>query len=132
MQHVGDFGRRRDLRGLVHVSENGQAEIVLDAAKNFQSLGHARAAIGVDGGAVGFVVAALEDVGQLQFGTNRSDALGHRAGVGLRFNHAGTGNQKQAVRPAGFNEPTGISRVVLDDIAGGYYGRVFARQAIPY
>jgi hypothetical protein len=95
LQDVHDLGGGGGLGGVVDVGKDGQTEVGFDFAEDAQAFGEARAAKGFDGGAIGFVVGGFENVGDIGVGGDFCDTLGHGAGVGFRFDDAGTGNEKE-------------------------------------
>jgi len=95
LEHV--YGLRDGLAvcGFMHVGEDGQAGVSGDLAEDADTLSKARAAIALDAGAVGFVVAGLEDVRDAEIGSDALNGVCHFGGVGLAFNDAGSGDKKQ-------------------------------------
>ena len=64
-------------------------------AEDARAFGDAGAAEGVDGGAVGLVVAGFEDVRDAEVGGDALDGVGHAAGVRLGLDDAGAGDEEQ-------------------------------------
>ena len=95
LQHVADFGRRADLRDIVHVGQDRQASVFLDGRENAQAFFQPRAAKGGDGRAVGFVVGSFEDEGNAQLAGDGADSFGHGRRVRFAFDHARSGDQKK-------------------------------------
>jgi hypothetical protein len=79
----------------VDVGQYGKACRLGDAAKDAGAFNDAWAAEAVDRGAIGFVVAGLEDVGNAQVGGDALDGIGHGAGVLFGLYDAGTGDEKE-------------------------------------
>ena len=77
------------------VGKDGQAGGLGDGAEDARAFDQAGAAEAVDGGAVGLVVAGLEDVGDAEVGGDALDGVGHHAGVGLGLDDAGAGDEEE-------------------------------------
>src|SRR5258706_14814766 len=82
------------MRDLMHVSENGQAELAFHFRQNRQPALQARSTKTVAGGAIGFVVAALEDEGQMQRFANPGKLLRRVQHERFRFNDARPGDDQ--------------------------------------
>ncbi len=67
MQHVDHLGHWRGLVDFVNVSDDRHAERCFHVFEDAQAFFQAWATVGVDRGAVGFVEAGFEDVGDAQF-----------------------------------------------------------------
>ncbi len=80
---------------LMHISQHRQAGIFGQSGQDARALDDSRPAITLDAGAVGLVVAGLEDERNAEFRRDALDALGHRTHVRLGLNHARSGDQKQ-------------------------------------
>ena len=80
---------------LVDISENGQAGIFGNAAKDARAFIEAGTAKALDAGAIRFVVAGFEDEWNAKIGGNALHSFGNRTGVVLRLDDAGTGNEEE-------------------------------------
>jgi len=81
--------------GGVDVGEHGQAGALGDGAQDAAAFGEAGTAKAPERGAVGLVVAGLEDVGDTEIGGDARDGVGQRAGVGLGLDDAGAGDKEE-------------------------------------
>ncbi len=85
----------------MNVGEDGQAGALADGAEDAAALDQTRAAKALDGGAVRFVVARLEDVRNAEIGDDALDGISQHARVALGFNHAGTSDKEESAAPNG-------------------------------
>ena len=95
LQNVDGFSRDFAVGGLVDVGEDGQARLPGQAAKYACALCKARATEALDAGAIGFIVAGFEDVGNAQVGGDALDGVCHGAHVGFTFNYAGASYEEK-------------------------------------
>ena len=98
LQHVHGLGGHLAVGRLMHVGQHRQAGVLGDAAQNARALDEARPAIALHAGAVGLVVAGLEDVGNAEVAGDALNGLGHRARVGLGLDDARAGDQEELAR----------------------------------
>lgn len=99
LQHIHGHGNHFAMCWLVHIREDGQAGLAGDVAEDARALEQPRAAIALDAGAVGLVVAGLEDVGNGEVGGDTLDGVGHLAGVVFALDDAGAGDEEEASAP---------------------------------
>ena len=78
----------------MHVGQHRQACIFGDSPQNACALDQARSAIALDAGAVGLVVAGLEDERDAEVGGDALNRLGERARMGLGLDDARAGDQE--------------------------------------
>ena len=78
----------------VDVGEDWQASIFGDGAEDACAFDQAGAAEAADAGAVGFVVAGFEDVGDVEVRGDALDCLGEGAGVAFAFEDAGSADEE--------------------------------------
>ena len=78
------------------VGEDGQTGIFGDGAQDACAFDQAGAAEAADAGAVGFIVAGFEDVGQVEVGGDALDGVSEGAGVGFTLKDAGAGDEEEA------------------------------------
>ena len=76
------------------IGENRQAVVSGDRTENPTAFHQAGAAKRTNGGAVGFIEAGLEDVGDLQLGGDAGNGIGECARMGFGFKDAGAGNEQ--------------------------------------
>ena len=95
LEDVDGFADRGAVLGGVDVGEDGEAGGFGYGAEDAAAFGEAGAAEAADGGAVGFVVAGFEDVGDAEVGGDALDGVGHGAGVLLGLDDAGTGDEEE-------------------------------------
>ena len=88
------------LRG-VDVGENGNAKVAGDGAEDARAFDQARAAEAADAGAVGLIVAGLEDPREAQLGGDPENRLGERAGVSFGLEDAGSGDEEEVAAADG-------------------------------
>ncbi len=79
----------------VDVGEDGEMVGLADGAEDASAFGEARTAEAMDGGAVGFVVAGFEDIGNAEVGRDALDRIGHHAGMLFGFDDAGAGDEEE-------------------------------------
>jgi len=82
------------LRG-VDVGEDGEFVGGTDGGEDAEAFGDAGAAEAGERGAVGLVVAGLEDEGDGEVGGDALEGIGHEAYVGLGFDDAGAGDEEE-------------------------------------
>ncbi len=82
--------------GGVDVGEDWETCVLCDAAQDARAFDEAGATEAADAGAVGFVVAGFEDVGDVEIGGDALDGLSEGAGVGFAFEDAGAGDEEEA------------------------------------
>ena len=87
--------------GGVDVGQDGNAEVLGDGAEDARAFDEAGAAKASDAGAVGFVVAGLENPGEVEVRGDAEDGLGERAGVGFGLKDAGSGDEEEAAAADG-------------------------------
>jgi len=95
LKHIDGLGGNFAVAWLVHVGEDGNAGIFGQAAEDARALDKTGTAKALDAGAIGLVVAGLEDEGDTEVGCDAPDCASHGADVGLGLNNAGTGNEEQ-------------------------------------
>ena len=100
LEDVRDFGGGSGLRGVVDVGEDRKMQIGFDFAEDAQAFGQSRAAKGLYGGTIGFVVRGFEDVGNDGVGSNSGDAFSHGTRVRFGFDDTGAGNEKERIASA--------------------------------
>ena len=107
-RHSGDVGFR------VHIGEHRHTEIALDLGQDLEPLGHAGAAKAGAAGAVGLVVAALEDEGDAQGLGHLLELAGHVHLELGAFDHAGAGDQEKGPVQSDFEAAKlhGVPRVL--------------------
>jgi len=95
LEHVDGLGGDFAVCGLVDISEDGKAGVFGDAAKDTRAFFEARAAKASRAGAIRFVVAGFEDVGNSEIRGDALQGFGHLEGVGFRLDDAGTGDEEE-------------------------------------
>ncbi len=95
LEDVDGFAYGAAILGGVDVGEDGEAGGFGYGAENAAAFGEAGAAEASDGGAVSFVVAGFEDVGDAEVGGDALDGVGHGAGVVLGLDDAGAGDEEE-------------------------------------
>ena len=95
LHDVDGFGGDAAVFGGVDVGEDGEAGGLGYGAEDACAFDEARAAEAVDGGAVGLVVAGLEDVGDSEVGGGALDGVGHHAGMGFGLDDARAGDEEE-------------------------------------
>ena len=103
LEHVADLARRRAMPGLVHVGQDGAAEFGADQVKNAKPLVHAETPRGPERGAVGLVIARLEDEPRAGRRTGLRDAGGHHPGMVKTFELARPGDEGEGFGPTDRN-----------------------------
>ncbi len=98
LEDVDSFGGDRAVGRLVYVSEDGEAGIFGDAAEDARAFFETGTAEAFYAGAIGLVVAGFEDEGNAEVGGDALDGFGDGAGVSLRLDDAGTGDQEELAR----------------------------------
>ena len=98
LQHVNSFGRNLAMPRLMHIGQHWQAGSFCQATQNAHPFLESRPAEALHAGAISFVVAGLENVGNAQVGRDALDGIRHGADVGFGFNDAGAGDQKKLAR----------------------------------
>ena len=91
------------------VSQNGQAGALADGSEDAAAFDEAGAAEAADGGAVGFVVAGFEDVGDAEVGGDALDGVGHGAGMLLGLDDAGAGDEEELA--AAYGDVADVERI---------------------
>src|SRR5579875_2133691 len=86
------------------IGEDGETVRLRDSAEDTAAFGEAGTTEAVDGGAVGLVVAGLEDVGNPEVGGDALDGVSQAAGVGFGLEDAGAGNEEE-IRAADRDAP---------------------------
>ncbi|MCU1319755.1 MAG: hypothetical protein JWP98_1273 [Edaphobacter sp.] len=95
LEDVDGFGYGGAVFGGVDVGEDWKTVVLSDGAEDASAFDEAGAAEALDGGAVGLVVAGLEDVGDAEVGGDALDGVGHGAGVLLGFDDTGPGDEEE-------------------------------------
>ena len=95
LEDVYGFGCDFALAGLVDIGEDGKAGFASEAAEDAGAFEEAGTAKTLDAGAVGLVVAGLEDEGNAKVGGDALQRVGHGAHVGFALNDAGSGDEKE-------------------------------------
>ena len=95
LEDVDGFAYGGAVLGGVNVGEDGEAGGFGYGAQDAATFGEAGAAEAADRGAVGFVVAGFEDVGDAEIGGDALDGVGHGAGVGFGLDDAGAGDEEE-------------------------------------
>ena len=80
---------------LVYVGQHRQAGVLGQAGENARALHQAGSAKALHTGAVGLVVAGLEDVGKAEISGDALNSLGHAPRVALGLDDAGTGDEEK-------------------------------------
>jgi len=96
LQEVENLRGRRNLDRFVDVADHRQVELAPYLLQNFQVLLDAEAAERLDRGAVGLVVARLEDEVDRQIRGDLLEALGDAEDTVAALHHARSREQKQA------------------------------------
>ena len=109
LDHVENLGGGLDLGDLVDVREHRDPERGAHLSEDAESLGEARPAVALEGGAVGLVVGRLVDEWHMALGGDRRQALGRRERVLLVLDGARASDQDE--RPAAAD----LDAVDLDD-----------------
>ncbi|MNC89297.1 hypothetical protein D3C83_52080 [compost metagenome] len=86
----------------MHVGQHRHAGLLFHLLEDLQALGQARAAIRLVRGAVGLVVAALEDVEHVELFRQRRDVAGDLERQRLGFERVGARDQEQRLIDADF------------------------------
>jgi hypothetical protein len=95
LEHVGHRRRLLHLLHLVYVGQDGHAETFAHAGQDLQAALHARPAVGADAGAVGLVVAGLEDERDAQLARDLHQASRHLGRMGGALDDAGAGDEEE-------------------------------------
>ena len=98
LQDVDGFGGDFAVGRLMNVGEDRQTGVFGEAAKDASSFHEAGTTETLYAGAIGLVVAGLEDVGNAEIGRDALDGFGHFACVGFGLDNAGTGDQEEPAR----------------------------------
>jgi len=117
LQHIADLGGRGAMAGLVHIGQDGTAEFVSDPAQNLQPCLHPNAAFPRERGAIGLVIAGLENEARAGGCAGLGDPFGHHARVVQAFQLARPRDQGKGRIPADGGLAHG-------DGAGGHWGHV--------
>ncbi|OQB38810.1 MAG: hypothetical protein BWY06_01882 [Candidatus Latescibacteria bacterium ADurb.Bin168] len=120
LQDVDNLGSRSGLRRLVHVGENGNADLSAHLRQDAQALVEARPPERRHGRAVRLVVRCLEDVGDLQAPAERGGRVRDPQAEVAAFDDAGAGDHGQRVLAAN------ADAFYLDD---GCHGWLVSRTA---
>ena len=124
LEYVDGFGYRGTVLGGVDVGEDGEAGGFGYGAEDAAAFREAGAAEAADGGAVGFVVAGFEDVGDAEVGGDALDGISHGAGVGLGLDDAGAGDEEEFASAYGnVADIEGIGLRCYFTIVGGRNGQ---------
>jgi hypothetical protein len=97
LQNVNDLGGEFRLLLGVDISEHGNADLVANGAEDAEAVFDARAALGFARGAVGLVVARLENVSDAKCGTSALERLGNLEAKRLGLDHARAGKKEQPI-----------------------------------
>jgi hypothetical protein len=76
LQHIGDFGRRLAVRDFMDIRENRQTELAFDLCQDGKPAFQAGAAKAIACGAIGLVVAGLEDEREIEVVADFRQCLG--------------------------------------------------------
>ena len=95
LQHVANFRGRSHLRDFVHVGEDRQASPLGDGGEDAQAFFQARAAVGGNRTAIGFVEGRLENQRNAEFAGCCCEPLGQHRGVRFVFDYARPGNHEK-------------------------------------
>src|SRR5208282_1223428 len=95
LQDIDDLSCGGGLGAIVNIGEDGEVEGVADFGEDAEAFGEAGAAVAGERGAVGFVVAGLEDEGDAEIPADGRDGGGHEKRVLFALNDAGTGDEKE-------------------------------------
>lgn len=93
----------------VDIGEDGEACGFGHGAEDAAAFGEAGAAEAADGGAIGFVVAGFEDVGDAEVGGDALDGVGHGAGVLLGLDDTRAGDEEELA--AAYGDVADIERI---------------------
>jgi hypothetical protein len=85
----------------VDIGEDREAVGLADGAEDAAAFSEAGAAEAVDGGAVGLVVAGLEDVGDAEVGGDTLDGVGELASVWFGLEDARAGDEEEVAVAGG-------------------------------
>ena len=99
MKHVRDLGGLFDMRRLVNVREDRDADLRLHGGEDVEAAFDADAAIGADRGTVGLVVAGLEDVRDPELVGDLLETPGDLQGMRRRLDDAGPRDQEKRSVP---------------------------------
>ena len=102
LKHIHDRRDRRHFRFGMHVREDRHAYFSSHLGEDLEPLFHAQTAETLSGGAVGLVVAGLEDVRDTEFGGDLLHLMGNVERHRFGFDHAETGNEKERTAVADF------------------------------
>jgi len=94
LEHVHGFGGHGAVGRLVHIGQHRQAGVLGQAAQDARALDQARPAKTLHAGAVGLVVAGLEDVWDAEVCRDALNRLGHPARMSLRLDDTWAGDQE--------------------------------------
>ena len=95
LEDVDSLGGGVAVGRLVNVGEYGEAGFAGDAAEDADAFGESRTTEALHAGAVGFVIAGLEDVGNAHIRGYALDGVCHEARVLFAFDDAGAGDEKE-------------------------------------
>ncbi len=98
LQHVDSLGSNLAVAGLMHIGQHRQAGIFGDAPQDAHAFNQPWPAEALHAGAVGLVVAGLEDVRHAKIGGDALNALRHAPRMIFRLDHARPGNQEKLAR----------------------------------
>ena len=98
LEDIDGFGDDTAVSGFVNVGKDRRAGIPGDAAEDARAFSQAGTAEALHAGAIGFVVTGFEDERNLEAGSDALKGFGHGARVRLRFDDAGTGDEKEPAR----------------------------------
>jgi len=97
LDHIRYVSCNEGLFGGVDICDHWKAKFALDALENLKPFIDARAAEGVEGGPVGFVVARFENQGEGEGGKDFLELFGASEGVFFAFNDARAANKSKGL-----------------------------------
>jgi hypothetical protein len=107
----------RAVLGSVDVGEDRKAGVLRDGAEDAGAFHESRAAEAANAGAVGLVIAGLENIGEFEVGGDALDGFGKGAGVSFTFEDARAGDQEEtALADFDVADFKGIGRLGHKDI----------------
>ena len=96
LEDIDSFRNGFAVRRFVHIGENGKTGFARETAKNARAFDKPWTAETMDAGAIGLVVAGLEDEGNMEIGSDALQRVCHEADVRFTFDDTRTGDEEEA------------------------------------